>query len=94
MGSVSDYPADLEPGRAWPLGAHWDGEGVNFTLYSANAQRVELCLHVIEVGACPADQFRFQLGAYFGHQRQDGFRLPEPRHRLAEQRLADGLRPP
>ena len=44
MGSVSAYPADLEPGRAWPLGAHWDGEGVNFTLYSANAQRVDLCL--------------------------------------------------
>ncbi len=34
----------LESGRPWPLGAHWDGTGVNFTLYSANAQRVELCL--------------------------------------------------
>ena len=58
MGSVSDYPADLEPGRAWPLGAHWDGEGVNFTLYSANAQRVDLCffdgetLHTLPLPRC------------------------------------------
>jgi glycogen operon protein len=33
----------LEPGSAHPLGATWDGLGVNFALYSANATRVELC---------------------------------------------------
>ena len=44
MGSVSPGPAPLTAGRAWPLGAHFDGTGVNFTLYSANAQRVDLCL--------------------------------------------------
>ena len=27
-----------------PLGASWDGEGVNFALFSAHATRVELCL--------------------------------------------------
>ena len=27
-----------------PLGATWDGLGVNFALFSANARRVELCL--------------------------------------------------
>src|ERR1700745_4367782 len=27
-----------------PLGATWDGRGVNFALFSANATRVELCL--------------------------------------------------
>jgi len=32
------------PGEAQPLGAHWDGEGVNFALYSENATKVELCL--------------------------------------------------
>jgi len=32
------------PGRPYPLGATWDGEGVNFALFSANADRVELCL--------------------------------------------------
>jgi isoamylase len=31
-------------GRPYPLGATWDGEGVNFSLYSSNAERVELCV--------------------------------------------------
>jgi isoamylase len=31
-------------GRSYPLGATWDGEGVNFALFSENATRVELCL--------------------------------------------------
>jgi isoamylase len=32
------------PGNPDPLGATWDGSGVNFALFSANAERVELCL--------------------------------------------------
>jgi isoamylase len=32
------------PGRSYPLGATWDGEGVNFALFSENATGVELCL--------------------------------------------------
>jgi isoamylase len=32
------------PGRPYPLGATWDGRGVNFALYSEAAQKVELCL--------------------------------------------------
>jgi isoamylase len=32
------------PGRPHPLGATWDGSGVNFALFSAHATRVELCL--------------------------------------------------
>jgi isoamylase len=32
------------PGRSFPRGAHWDGEGVNFALFSENAEKVELCL--------------------------------------------------
>jgi isoamylase len=32
------------PGKPFPLGATWDGNGVNFTLYSENATAVELCL--------------------------------------------------
>jgi glycogen operon protein len=32
------------PGRPYPLGATWDGTGVNFALYSENATKVELCL--------------------------------------------------
>lgn len=34
----------LLPGSPTRLGAHWDGSGVNFALFSANATRVELCL--------------------------------------------------
>jgi glycogen operon protein len=32
------------PGHPYPLGATWDGEGVNFALFSENATAVELCL--------------------------------------------------
>ena len=32
------------PGAPFPLGATWDGEGTNFSLFSEHAERVELCL--------------------------------------------------
>jgi glycogen operon protein len=32
------------PGKPYPLGSNWDGEGVNFALYSEHAEKVELCL--------------------------------------------------
>jgi isoamylase len=32
------------PGKPYPLGPMWDGEGTNFSLFSENAERVELCL--------------------------------------------------
>src|ERR1700674_886768 len=32
------------PGRPFPLGATWDGQGTNFSFFSENAERVELCL--------------------------------------------------
>jgi glycogen operon protein len=31
-------------GRPFPLGPEWDGEGTNFSLFTENAERVELCL--------------------------------------------------
>ena len=37
-------PARSWPGRPHPLGAHWDGEGTNFALFSSGAEAVELCL--------------------------------------------------
>lgn len=36
--------ARVWPGKAYPLGAVWDGKGVNFALFSAHAEKVELCL--------------------------------------------------
>ena len=32
------------PGNPYPLGATWDGSGVNFSIFSENADGVELCL--------------------------------------------------
>jgi glycogen operon protein len=34
----------ITEGRPFPLGATWDGLGVNFALFSAHATKVELCL--------------------------------------------------
>jgi glycogen operon protein len=34
----------LSTGAAYPLGAHWDGRGVNFALAAPHAQSVDLCL--------------------------------------------------
>jgi len=34
----------LLPGRPFPLGAHWDGKGINFALFSEHAEKIELCL--------------------------------------------------
>lgn len=31
-------------GAAYPLGAQWDGQGVNFAVYAGGAEQVELCL--------------------------------------------------
>ena len=35
---------EVWPGRPYPRGATWDGEGVNFAVYSEHADKVELCL--------------------------------------------------
>ncbi|MDP1796209.1 MAG: hypothetical protein Q8K78_01945, partial [Planctomycetaceae bacterium] len=32
------------PGRPSPLGATWDGRGVNFAVFSENATNVQVCL--------------------------------------------------
>ncbi|MBV9776718.1 MAG: hypothetical protein JO143_06685, partial [Acetobacteraceae bacterium] len=38
------YPDVLLPGRDYPLGASWDGRGVNFAVFSAHAERIDVCL--------------------------------------------------
>jgi isoamylase len=35
---------EVWPGRPFPLGAEWDGEGTNFSLFSEHAEGVDLCL--------------------------------------------------
>jgi len=34
----------IRPGSPYPLGATWDGAGVNFAIFSENATGVEPCL--------------------------------------------------
>ena len=56
----SSRPLVVRPGKPYPLGASWDGAGVNFALYSERAEAVELVLfdraddtepaHVIRMG--------------------------------------------
>ena len=41
---MSIKPVKVWPGKPYPLGATWDGAGVNFALYSQNASAVELCI--------------------------------------------------
>ena len=40
----SALPSRLERGSPYPLGATWDGLGTNFAVFSAHAERIEVCL--------------------------------------------------
>lgn len=42
---MSKQKSILWPGKPYPLGATWDGQGVNFALFSEQADRVDLCLY-------------------------------------------------
>lgn len=44
------------PGIPFPLGANWDGHGVNFALYAENATGVELCLFDKKMGETQSDK--------------------------------------
>jgi glycogen operon protein len=41
----TEQPIDVWPGVPYPLGATWDGQGVNFAVYSENATGVQVCLY-------------------------------------------------
>lgn len=72
------------PGRAYPLGAVFDGAGTNFALYSAVAERVELCLVAddgsetrIDVGETDADVWHVYLPGV-GPGTRYGYRVHGP----------------
>jgi len=59
---------EVWPGKPFPLGPVWDGEGTNFSIFSENAERMELCLFVddgtetrIEMPARTADNWHCYL---------------------------------
>jgi glycogen operon protein len=58
-------PSKMMPGRPFPLGATPDGEGVNFALYSENAEKVELCL--FSATDASVEEARFSLGELTGY---------------------------
>lgn len=41
---AKDITFEIRAGHGQQLGANYDGKGVNFALFSAHAERVELCL--------------------------------------------------
>ena len=46
------------PGRPYPLGATWDGSGVNFALFSEDAEAVELCIFDTAYGVPEVERVR------------------------------------
>ncbi|MCG8478554.1 MAG: glycogen debranching protein GlgX [Spirochaetales bacterium] len=88
------------PGRPYPLGSTWDGSGTNFALFSAHAERVELCLFDDtgnrEVARIPLPEYTHQIWhAYLpdvrpGHRygyRVYGPYAPEEGHRFNHHKL-------
>lgn len=47
------------PGRPYPLGATWDGAGVNFAVFAEHARKMELCL--FESAEAPKESQRIML---------------------------------
>ena len=41
---MASFPTQLDRGSPYPLGTTWDGLGTNFAVFSAHAERIELCL--------------------------------------------------
>ena len=89
------------PGQPYPLGATWDGEGVNFAIFSENATGVELCLfnHEDDATESAKIQIREQTdqvwhcylpdvrpGQYYGY-RVHGPYNPEEGHRFNPAKL-------
>jgi isoamylase len=74
--------ATILPGKMYPQGATWDGQGVNFSLYSEGATAVELCLfdedcvtvrETIQVRECTGHIWHcyvsgVQLGQLYGYR--------------------------
>ncbi|HEX2203674.1 MAG TPA: glycogen debranching protein GlgX [Longimicrobium sp.] len=52
--------ASAWPGKPYPLGATWDGEGTNFAIYSELAWEVELCVYASPRDAVPLRTYRLR----------------------------------
>ncbi|MGY6158043.1 glycogen debranching protein GlgX [Paraburkholderia strydomiana] len=100
MSSPANYSTRIAEGTPFPLGATWNGNGVNFALFSAHATKVELCLfdetgqHEIERIELPeyTDEVwhvfvpNLKPGAVYGY-RVHGPYEPEKGHRFNPKKL-------
>ncbi len=83
----------LWPGKPYPLGAAWDGEGTNFALFSEQATQVELCLfdaegHETRISLVEVSNFVWHGYAPFVKPGQRyGFRVDGPYDPKAGQRF-------
>jgi isoamylase len=86
------------PGEPFPLGAVWDGQGTNFSLFSENAEGVELCLFDddghetrIEITTTTAHNWHCYLpgvgpGQCYGYRVRGGYE-PKAGHRFNPHKL-------
>src|SRR5580704_7491819 len=65
-------PMKVIPGQPYPLGASWDGRGVNFALYSEHAERVDLCL--FDEGGKETRLKIYERSAFVWHGYVEGLR--------------------
>jgi glycogen operon protein len=42
--AAPDTSMTISKGRPWPMGAHWDGSGINIAIFSVHAQAMEVCV--------------------------------------------------
>ena len=88
MDRLSPTPLVLAIGQPWPLGVHWDGQGLNIAVVSANAQAIELCLFDT------AGRLETHRGALPGHTLDvwHGYLRAEPGSALGHPGQLYGLR--
>jgi glycogen operon protein len=71
------------PGTPFPLGAHWDGEGTNFAIWSTTATAVDVCLFDTDTETrIPLDEQTYHVWHGYlpgiGPGQRYGFRLDGP----------------
>ena len=65
--------------NSYPLGATWDGKGVNFALFSEYATQVDLCLFDM-VAALHAEGIEVILDVVYNHTAEGNQMGPDPVH--------------
>jgi isoamylase len=97
---MASFASKLERGHPHPLGATWDGLGTNFAVFSANAERIDLCLFdpsgrreiaQLEMPECTDEVWHGYLpnaraGLIYGY-RAHGSYAPQEGHRFNPHKL-------